>query len=166
MLTDIRKTKYFPLNRAEHFIVHLLEDEILTFLDKNCKKRSLGHYKVLDVGCGNQPFKKLLLDRDAQYFGMDIEQNKYGNVDFILPIDQTINDPEIYKKGPYDLIIVTEVLEHVFDLKQAFQNLNSLLSDTGEIIITCPFFYGLHEEPYDFWRMTNHALERFSLENG
>ena len=32
--------------------------------------------------------------------------------------------------------------------------------------MTCPMFYPLHEEPYDFWRPTLHALDYFARRAG
>jgi hypothetical protein len=36
----------------------------------------------------------------------------------------------------------------------------------GICIVTVPFFYMLHEEPYDFWRPTDHALRHFAASRG
>lgn len=58
----------------------------------------------------------------------------------------------------YSLLVCTEVLEHVLNWQQAFANANLLLRPGGAIVITTPFFYPLHEEPYDYWRPTHRAL--------
>jgi hypothetical protein len=34
------------------------------------------------------------------------------------------------------------------------------------VLITCPAVYPLHEVPYDFWRPTPYALERFATRYG
>lgn len=36
----------------------------------------------------------------------------------------------------------------------------------GQLLITCPHFYPLHDEPYDFWRPTHHALRFFGNKFG
>ena len=41
-----------------------------------------------------------------------------------------------------------------------------MLAPGGATIVTCPFFYPLHEEPYDFWRPTIHALKRYAEDAG
>ncbi len=33
-------------------------------------------------------------------------------------------------------------------------------------MLSCPHFYQLHEEPYDFWRPTNHAIEIYARNYG
>jgi hypothetical protein len=36
-----------------------------------------------------------------------------------------------------------------------------ILSEDGVIIMNVPFFYYLHEKPYDYYRFTEYALRRF-----
>jgi hypothetical protein len=36
-----------------------------------------------------------------------------------------------------------------------------MLRPGGKVIIGVPFFYWLHEEPFDFYRYTEHALRRY-----
>ena len=59
-------------------------------------------------------------------------------------------------------MLCTEVLEHVADWAAAFANLSRLTAPGGKVLVTCPHFYPLHEEPYDFWRPTPHALRHFA----
>jgi hypothetical protein len=53
-------------------------------------------------------------------------------------------------------------MEHVADWDKAFSNFRLLLRRNGLVLITCPHFYILHEQPYDFWRPTIHALRFFA----
>ncbi|MBY0261880.1 MAG: class I SAM-dependent methyltransferase, partial [Phycisphaerales bacterium] len=48
--------------------------------------------------------------------------------------------------------------EHVADWRSAFANMAALLKPGGKVLLTAPFFYPLHEEPYDFWRPTRHTI--------
>jgi hypothetical protein len=57
-------------------------------------------------------------------------------------------------------------MEHVADWEKAFKNLAMLMERGGRLLITCPHFYVLHEEPYDFWRPTLHALKYFGSRIG
>lgn len=58
--------------------------------------------------------------------------------------------------------MATEVLEHVSDWHAAFANIASILKPGGYALLTAPFFYPLHEEPYDFCRPTVHQFKIFS----
>ena len=120
---------------------------------------------MLDVGCGRQPFRAHLESLGYHYVGLDVQQNPEGTVAFQAPID----DPVPFglgELGPFHLILCTEVLEHVADWATAFANFADLFAPKGLLLITCPHYYMLHEEPFDFWRPTLHALRHFSEGHG
>jgi SAM-dependent methyltransferase len=50
----------------------------------------------------------------------------------------------------YDLIICTEVLEHVPDPAAAFKKMVSLLSPKGTLVISVPMMSLMHQAPYWF----------------
>jgi SAM-dependent methyltransferase len=116
---------------------------------------------ALDVGCGEQPLRPLIEALGWQYLSIDVEQNQSRNVDFVAPIDHPLPD-ELLKRGPFGLVVCTEVLEHVADWALAFENLACLLAPGGRVLITCPHFWPLHEVPHDFWRPTPYALRHFA----
>jgi SAM-dependent methyltransferase len=121
-------------------------------------------FKVLDVGCGGQPFRHAVESRGLKYFSLDV-QNYYDAVDFIAAIDGEL-PALLLETGPFDFILCSEVLEHVADWDRGFHNLATLLKPGGRALLTCPFFYFLHEQPYDFWRPTSYALEHFANRQG
>lgn len=122
--------------------------------------------QVLDIGCGQQPYRSSILQHGLNYLSFDVTQNDNQQVDFLGKIDDFQLPETLLEAGPYDMILLTEVLEHVSDWRQAFHNLSKLLSPGGEILITCPFIFPLHETPFDFWRPTQFALASFSESHG
>jgi len=150
------RTSYTARHKSETFIVPLLQRAISQAIDTYARGG-----KALDVGCGGQPFRSALEDRGFRYFSLDANPTPGVQVDFVYQIDGTLG-AEVGVSGPYDLILCTEVLEHVADWPAAFENLAGLLSAGGRLIVTAPHFYFLHEEPYDFFRPTTHALEHFA----
>jgi SAM-dependent methyltransferase len=151
------------LGEQEFFVTPLLHKSI----EESLKAIGLPKKgaKVLDIGAGECPLREKLEQLGYGYFSLDIEQNSSGTIDYVSPIDRTLPDLLI-SHGGFDLLILTEVLEHVPDWQTSFQNLTKLLKPGGYCIITTPFFYMLHEEPYDFWRPTDHALRVFAGGNG
>ena len=121
--------------------------------------------RVLDIGAGECPLRGRLEDAGYQYESLDIEQNHRRTIDHVARIDRSLPESLLAQEG-YDLLVLTEVLEHVPDWAMAFENLARLLKVGGLCIITTPFFYMLHEEPYDFWRPTDHALIHFAASHG
>ena len=67
---------------------------------------------------------------------------------------------EIQTEEKFDLVLCTNVLEHIFDVTSAIKNLNYLLKEKGHLVVSVPFIYPLHDEPKDFWRFTEHALNK------
>src|SRR5262249_61832502 len=95
------------------------------------------------------------------YDSLAVTQNVAGTVGHIAPLDGEL-PPALVAEAPFDLVLCTEVLEHVADWPAAFTNLRRLAGDEGVVILTCPQFYMLHEEPFDFWRPTGWAIRHYA----
>jgi SAM-dependent methyltransferase len=150
------------LGWPEKIVVPLLKERIQFVFDNLIECKNLTPI-VLDVGCGSQPLRQALEDKGYKYVGLDTQQNQDCSVDIVSPIDALLQPVE---PEQFDLIICTEVLEHVADWDGAFKNMHSLLVSGGKLFITCPHFYNLHEEPYDFWRPTPYAIKHFCEKYG
>ncbi len=118
--------------------------------------------RVIDVGCGEQPLRRLVESEGATYVGFDVEQNAGASVAIIGFIDQALPAPWPDAHHVYDLVLCTEVLEHVADWDVAFMNLRSLVAPRGRVIMTVPFIFPLHMEPLDYFRATPHAIEKLA----
>ena len=159
-----QKKVYMPQSAMESFIVPRLNEAISFYFSQLSQNDNTGK-KILDIGCGAQPFRERLEALNFEYHSIDVVQNHDGTVEFLGQIDKPIPEA-LLKAGPFDLIVCTEVLEHVADWHQAFSNFNKMLKVGGEMLITCPHYYVLHEVPYDFWRPTIYALEYYSSSYG
>ncbi|HPM30063.1 MAG TPA: methyltransferase domain-containing protein [Chryseolinea sp.] len=51
--------------------------------------------------------------------------------------------------GQFDLVLCTNLLEHVVDINLVVQNLVKSVKNTGYILITVPYKYRLHYDPID-----------------
>ena len=60
--------------------------------------------------------------------------------------------------GSFDVVLCTEVLEHVSRPENVLAEMARVLRPGGELVATVPFVMELHEEPNDFYRYTPHAL--------
>lgn len=157
----IERAAYVPASEAEVPMLRVIN----AFVDDFFSRYQMNGWKVLDAGCGRQPFRKRLEEKGCIYSGMDVNQNPEGSVQFVCAIDESLPD-DLIQQGPFDLIMCLEVLEHVADWDVAFKNFSSLLKVGGRLVITAPQFFYLHEEPYDFWRPTMHVFEYFALRHG
>src|SRR5216683_3110075 len=159
------RAAYEPGGAQDEFIVTLLRQEIESALETFARPPDSRCKRALDIGCGRQPFRKVLEARGYSYYGLDPQQNIDESVDFIAAIDEPLAT-KFLKQDPFDFILCTEVLEHVADWDMAFRNIAGLLASGGRVLITCPHFFQLHEEPYDFWRPTLHSLQYFAWRVG
>jgi SAM-dependent methyltransferase len=61
--------------------------------------------------------------------------------------------------GQYDLILCTQVLEHVPNPFVAVKTLSRWLKPKGRVIVTVPSAYPYHAHPGDFWRFTRDSVQ-------
>ena len=163
---DPARPEYRPGHPQETFIVPLLKGWIEAALVRHAGPASgIANKAALDVGCGRQPFRPRVEALGYSYAGTDARQTPEGSVDFVCAIDGELPE-DLERAAPFGLVLATELMEHVADWKAAFANLARLTDFGGVAILTCPFVFPLHEEPYDFWRPTPHALRRFATEAG
>ncbi|TCD07730.1 class I SAM-dependent methyltransferase [Pedobacter frigidisoli] len=108
---------------------------------------------LLDIGCGNMPYKKTILPYITGYTGCDIIQSSDNCVDLICPANEIpLSD------NSFDTVLSTQTLEHVEDHQGLVDEAYRLLNKDGYFIISAPMYWPLHEEPYDFFRFTKYGL--------
>lgn len=120
---------------------------------------------ALDVGCGEQPLRADVVAGGMSYVGVDLAQNSRDTVDHLARLDEPF-PASVARPGGYQLILCTEVLEHVADWNVPFANFAAALAPGGRVILTCPHLYPPHEEPFDYWRPTPNAIERYARQAG
>ena len=124
--------------------------------------------KVLDVGAGSAPYRHLFthcnykthdfkkLDKNQLLF-----KKGYSQIDIVSDITSLpIKDDE------YDVIICTEVMEHIpFPIK-SLKEMTRVLKPNGKILLTAPQGSFIHQEPYHFYGgYTKYFYEKFLTEN-
>jgi SAM-dependent methyltransferase len=148
------RTNYVDLpDGRDRYIVAAVGAWLSQIVPGYCAERT-----VLDVGCGGQPLRGLIESSGGRYTGMDVVQNQAGSVTVLSPIDAALPEPWPDAVVQYDLLICSEVLEHVRDWPRAFGNLRRLARPDGHAILTVPFLFPLHMEPHDYYRATPYAI--------
>jgi len=119
------------------------------------------HGKLIDIGCGNMPFKELVMDKVTQYDTFDAEK-RVPNVKFIGDIQKM----DAIVDSSYDCALCLGVLEHVQNPFKAIAEVNRVLKKGAIAIITVPHLSRLHEEPNDYFRFTKYGLKSLLEEVG
>ncbi len=65
--------------------------------------------------------------------------------------------------GKFDVVFNHTVLEHVFEIEQAFKNLCLMSKDV--VILVIPFLQQMHTDYGDYWRMTPLAVKKMFEKN-
>ena len=108
--------------------------------------------RVLDVGCGDRPYERLLAGA-AAVVGFDVPGNPradlHGSIE-ALPVDA----------ASFDVVLCVQVLEHVADPAAAVRELRRAVRPGGRVLLSTHGVYPLHPNPDDLWRWTNDGLER------
>jgi SAM-dependent methyltransferase len=81
----------------------------------------------------------------------------YLKPDIVADLCDTGLDPE-----QFDLIIVSQTLEHIYDFTKAIIECERLLKKDGYLIIDCPFLYPFHgtQDYGDYWRISHQAMRK------
>ena len=119
------------------------------------------HGRLLDVGCGDRRFEPLFEPYIESYTGVEREA-----VFTSTEASKRAKGPDVLYDGArlpfdpasFDTVLSTEVLEHTPDPAALVAEMARVLKPNGTVIITAPFAFRLHEEPYDYFRYTPHGL--------
>ncbi len=114
--------------------------------------------RILDVGCGSKPYRKYF--GASEYIGLEIEgRNKLA--------DRHYDGKEFpFKDGEFDSVFTSQVLEHVFNPEGFLREINRVLKDGGVLLLTGPFIWDEHEQPFDYARYSSFGLRHLLESNG
>lgn len=117
---------------------------------------------TLDVGCGNKPYEHLF------------DVSKYIGLDLITSIHNVHAFADIFFNGKHlpikddiiDTVICNQVLEHVFEPDMFLAEINRVLKNNGIILISLPFVWDEHEQPYDYARYSSFGIKYLLQKHG
>jgi len=124
----------------------------IVFCVKNLNLEEIKGKKIIEVGSYdvNGSLRPIIESwaEPVEYIGVDIARGP--GVDVVCMAERMIN---VFGKERFDIVICTELLEHIRDWKKVVSNIKNICKANGFIIITTRskgFKY--HGFPYDFWR--------------
>lgn len=147
-----------PARSDRHFLMlkplaDALRSEIERLL---CARRDL---RVLDVGCGVKPYYPLFESRAAEYVGIDAVPGPCSDV-----VGTVERLP--FEDGRFDVVLCTQVLEHVEDPQRAAGEIARVLARDGVALVSTHGVFLYHPDPVDLWRWTHAGLARLFRTTG
>jgi len=120
----------------------ITRDRLKRFLSANSSQG-----KTLDVGCGDSYYRQFFPNR------VSVDLDPRRSPDIVADIHRLpFSDEE------FDVILCTEVLEHVKNPFLAVSEMKRVLKKGGKILLTTRFIFPIHDAPVDFFRYTSFGL--------
>jgi SAM-dependent methyltransferase len=119
--------------------------------------------RVLDIGCGAKPYLPLVAPYASSYRGLDFAPAP------------TVDDVGCAERLPYedasfDLVLCTQVLEHVSEPALAVREIWRVLAPSGLALVSTHGVFLYHPDPpdsdRDYWRWTHSGLLKLFSDNG
>lgn len=151
-LTRLDNVEKINISNRDYLVYLSFHKELKTAIQKYATG------KLLDIGCGNKPYEIWVKGKILEYMGCDIVQSSSNKVDVLCEAN---NIP--LESNSFETIISTQAIEHIENHQGMVNEAFRLLKVDGYFILSGPFYWHLHEEPYDFFRFTKHGF-RYILE--
>ena len=114
---------------------------------------------VLDLGCGDQPYRALYAHLFRKVITSDFELRS--------AVDVQLDSSAIpFADESFDVVLMTEVIEHVPDSVRTLKEVSRILKSGGILLITWPFLHPLHEIPHDYTRLTEFGMQHLAEQAG
>ncbi len=122
-----------------------IQNNFLKLRKKTGKKR----LSIIDIGCGDKPYKSLFEPFCKKYVGVDIRKD----ADIIAPAEKIP-----VKNNSFDLALCFQVLEHCRDPQKAVSEIKRILKKGGYVLASTHGVWHYHPGPIDFYRWTDKGL--------
>lgn len=136
-----------------------MHESVLAWTAAAVTRSDVAGRRVLEVGSGdvNGTVRPLLEAHEpAEYLGVDAAPGK--GVDRVVDCTRLLDE---FGPGTWDVVVSTEMLEHVRDWRASIRNLVHVVAPGGLLIVTTrsPGF-PFHPFPEDHWRYTVAAMRQ------
>jgi SAM-dependent methyltransferase len=118
---------------------------------------------ILDIGCGSKPYQTLFTNA-VSYVGLEYDtpdSRLKKSADFFY---DGAHFP--FPDAAFDSAVCNQVLEHVFMPEAFVAEICRILKPGGTLLLSVPFVWDEHEQPWDFARYTTYGLKALLERHG
>jgi len=95
--------------------------------------------RILDIGCYDGTISQLIKEKNNVVIGLDMSMNalnmaKKKGIECVS--SNADNLP--FKDKSFDIVVASEIIEHIFDTGKFLDEINRILKSNGELILTTP----------------------------
>jgi SAM-dependent methyltransferase len=126
---------------------------VCKFIEKLSIEYDFDGNTVLDIGAESTSNSKYF--SKAKYVSQDIVQNQNNNIDYVFDI---CTDTGIINAESVDVILCTQVMEHLTDPESALIEMYRVLKPGGKVFLTTHMAFEEHMVPNDYWRFTEFGI--------
>lgn len=111
-------------------------------------KQHASNARTLDIGAQTGPYAASFPNRVA----IDLTARKGIHV---------VTDAQRlgFREGAFDVVLCTEVLEHIPEPQRAIDEMFRVLAPGGTLLLTTRFLFPIHDAPHDYFRFTKYGLQ-------
>jgi len=146
---------YYVLAELRENLINLIEKYVIPI---NTVQKQI---VVVDLGCGNKPYWPLFKPYVERYIGVDLPENKLAELHFAPETDKVPLPDDVA-----NVVLSTQVLEHIFDPQKYLSEAKRLLDLDGIMILSTHGYWQEHPDPNDYWRWTSEGLLKLIKDSG
>jgi SAM-dependent methyltransferase len=112
---------------------------------------------ILEIGSYQVPGQEAVAELRGlfvgkRYTGVDVRPG--AGVDCVASVEELP-----YADRSVGTVIAMSTFEHVPHFWRGFDEVRRVLRPDGAFLVSCPFYFHIHQHPSDYWRFTTDALE-------
>lgn len=118
---------------------------------------------VVDFGCGEAPYREYILETAERYIGVDWSESFHAiKADVVADLNKRLP----IESAMADAVVSISVLEHLSDPQIMLKEAHRVLKPGGKLLLQVPWQWGIHEEPFDFFRFSPFGLQHLCEKAG
>ncbi|MBD2338943.1 class I SAM-dependent methyltransferase [Calothrix sp. FACHB-156] len=143
--TSINHEYYYEDEQSLHHHAYLIKP-LMQMISETAlsTNTNLQTPRILDIGCGNGSLSNFIAQHGYEVLGIEESESGLEFANRSFPKCQFIkgsvyNLPYTELGGKFDIVIATEVIEHLFSPKELLKNAKKCLKPNGRLILTTPY---------------------------